>query len=179
MRNDEWWVPSSFFLWQNRSCRIPSGLIQSRLNLHASMKLIYAILFTLSAATAVQAAFPTLYLKPVCTQQLHSPTNITTANDGSGRMFVCDQMGKVFIFQGGMLLPTPFLDLSSTGLGRVIAVNTGYSERGLLGMAFHPGYANSSSPGYRRGLHADGESGHAAGQCERTGGVPGFRREWE
>jgi glucose/arabinose dehydrogenase len=114
------------------------------------MKLIYAILFTLSAATAVQAAFPTLYLKPVCTQQLHSPTNITTANDGSGRMFVCDQMGKVFIFQGGMLLPTPFLDLSSTGLGRVIAVNTGYSERGLLGMAFHPGYANSSSPGYRR-----------------------------
>ena len=114
------------------------------------MKLLLRALFALVAVSTAQAAFPTLYLKPVCTEQLHSPTNITYAPDGSGRLFVCDQMGKVFIFQGGMLLPTPFLDLSPTGLGRVIAVNTSYSERGLLGMAFHPGYANSSSPGYRR-----------------------------
>jgi glucose/arabinose dehydrogenase len=114
------------------------------------MKLTLCALFALAAVSTVQAVFPTLYLKPVCTEQLHSPTNITHANDGSGRLFICEQEGKVFIFQGGMLLPTPFLDLSPTGLGRVIGVNTGYSERGLLGMAFHPGYSNPVSPGYRR-----------------------------
>src|SRR5207247_584835 len=33
---------------------------------------------------------------------------------------------------------------------KVISVTTGYSERGLLCVAFHPGYANSASPGYRK-----------------------------
>lgn len=115
------------------------------------MKLIYAALFALSAATAAQAAFPTLYLKPVCTQQLHSPTNITTANDGSGRMFICEQQGKVMIFQNGMLLPTPFLDLTGSFVTlQGSPAGAGYDERGLLGMAFHPDYSNSASAGYRK-----------------------------
>ena len=41
------------------------------------------------------------------------------------------------------LLATPFLDLSA----RLVA-STG--ERGLLGLAFHPGYNDSSSPGFRK-----------------------------
>lgn len=121
------------------------------------MKTFLSCFMPLLAAQALQAAFPTLYLKPVCLQQLHSPTNITTANDGSGRLFICEQHGKVMIFQGGMLLPTPFLDLTGS-LVTLRAAPTppgsppgsGYDERGLLGMAFHPGYANSSSPGYRK-----------------------------
>lgn len=110
------------------------------------------------ALPTARAAFPIVALKPVCLQQIHSPTTITSAQDGSGRLFVCDQLGKIYIIQGGMLLPTPFLNIASPsnalltdrGPGPVIAENTGYSERGLLGLAFHPGYAIASSPGFRK-----------------------------
>ena len=114
------------------------------------------------ALPQARAAFPTVALKPVCLGQIHSPTTITYAPDGSGRLFICDQLGKIYIMQGGMLLPTPFLNIASPGNfvpadrgpGPVIAVQptstTPYSERGLLGLAFHPGYANPVSPGYRK-----------------------------
>lgn len=102
-------------------------------------------------------AFPNLALKPVVVGQIHSPTNIINAHDGSGRLFVCDQMGKIYIIQGGMMLPTPFLNIASTGNaapnngpGPVVGVSTSYSERGLLGLAFHPGFANEASSGYRK-----------------------------
>lgn len=118
-------------------------------------------LLAVSMPIAANAAFPTTYLKPVVLKQLHSPTTITYAPDGSGRLFICDQMGKIYIFQGGMLLPTPFLNIASpsnlpsngvpnNGPGPVVTVNAGYSERGLLGLTFHPGYANPLSPGYRK-----------------------------
>ncbi len=111
---------------------------------------LLAAMFCVLAGLA-PAAFPTLYMKPVCLQQLHSPTNMTTANDGSGRIFICEQQGKVMIFQGGMLRPTPFLDLSGSFVTlRGTPAGASYDERGLLGMAFHPGYSNSSSPGYRK-----------------------------
>ncbi len=98
-------------------------------------------------------AFPALYMKPVCLQQIHSPTNITAPKDGSGRLFICDQPGKIHFFQRGMLMPTAFLDLSGTGLAKVYVHPTNltvYSERGLLGMAFHPDFNEPLAPGYRR-----------------------------
>ncbi len=88
-------------------------------------------------------------LKAIVQQQIHSPTNITHANDGSGRLFVCDQPGLIYIIQGGMLLPTPFLDIQSRVLIHP-TIPTNYSERGLLGMAFHPDFTNSSAAGYRK-----------------------------
>ena len=104
-----------------------------------------------------RAAFPTVALKAVCLQQIHSPTTITSAPDGTGRLFVCDQLGKIYIIQGGMVLPVPFLNIASTantppnnGPGPVVTLTTTYDERGLLGLAFHPGFANPASPGYRK-----------------------------
>ncbi len=105
----------------------------------------FSLLF-LAIAGNGEGAFPTLYLKPVVLQQIHSPTNITSAPDGSGRLFVCDQPGQIWIIQNGMRLPTPFLDISS----KMVAITTDYTERGLLGMTFHPGYADAESPGFRK-----------------------------
>lgn len=100
------------------------------------------------------AAFPTVYLKPVVLQQFHSPTNILSAPDASGRVFVTDQPGIIYIIQDGMQRPTPFLDISNTAATvahrKVIGVTTNYSERGLLGMAFHNGFADPLSSGYRK-----------------------------
>lgn len=113
-----------------------------------------ALLSLFALAGLAGATFPPVYLKPVCLKQIHSPTTITYAPDGSGRVFVCDEPGKIYIIQGGMLLPTPFLDISATAANtadrKVISETTGYNERGLLGLAFHPGYAIPASPGYRK-----------------------------
>lgn len=126
--------------------------------MHSSLR-TSSIAFALSliALFRSEAAFPPVALKAVCVGQIHSPTTITFAPDNSGRLFICDQLGRIYIFQGGMLLPTPFLNIASTGNtapwngpGPVVTVGTGYSERGLLGLAFHPGFANPLSPGYGR-----------------------------
>lgn len=60
--------------------------------------------------------------------------------DGSGRMFVVDLAGQIRIITAdGQLLPEPFLDLSD----KIVELDPGYDERGVLGLAFHPDYANN------------------------------------
>lgn len=93
---------------------------------------------------------PRLHLKPVILEQIDSPTVITHAGDGSGRLFICDQPGKIRIVRHGMLLPQPFLDLTASGLNVAVAQGTGYSERGLLGLAFHPDFGEPGGPGEGR-----------------------------
>jgi glucose/arabinose dehydrogenase len=63
---------------------------------------------------------------------LAAPLSITTAGDGSGRMFVVQQGGQIRIVRDGALVGKPFLDIA----GRI----TSGGERGLLGLAFHPDY---------------------------------------
>jgi glucose/arabinose dehydrogenase len=60
-----------------------------------------------------------------------SPTQVTSAHDGTGRLFVVEQRGFVKIVRDGAVLPTPFLDI----LARVSCCG----ERGLLSIAFPPG----------------------------------------
>jgi glucose/arabinose dehydrogenase len=76
----------------------------------------------------------------VVATNLVSPTVLTHAHDGSGRLFIADQVGQVRVVDNaGSLLPTPFLDIAN----RMVALTPGYDERGLLGLAFHPGYATN------------------------------------
>jgi len=67
---------------------------------------------------------------------LKAPTLLTAAGDGSNRLFVADQPGKIYIIDNGKLLKIPFLDLTA----KMVKVNPIYDERGLLGLAFHPEY---------------------------------------
>jgi glucose/arabinose dehydrogenase len=60
---------------------------------------------------------------------------ITSAPGQPGRLFVVQQSGTIRILQNGKLLGRPFLDVS-----RLI---TSGGEQGLLGLAFHPGYARN------------------------------------
>ncbi|MGN6385054.1 MAG: PQQ-dependent sugar dehydrogenase, partial [Verrucomicrobiota bacterium] len=66
-----------------------------------------------------------------------SPVGMAVPDDGSGRMFVIDQAGLVYVLQNGAKLETPLLDVQS----RLVALRAGYDERGLLGMAVHPNFA--------------------------------------
>jgi len=66
---------------------------------------------------------------------LDKPEGLDNAGDGSGRLFIVEQGGLIRILKDGELLPTPFLDLTQ----KVICCG----ERGLLGLAFHPRYAEN------------------------------------
>jgi glucose/arabinose dehydrogenase len=62
---------------------------------------------------------------------------LATSPPNDDRLFVLEQQGRIRIFDNEQLLPDAFLDI--TGV-------TGFSaggERGLLGLAFHPDYANN------------------------------------
>src|SRR6185503_15947049 len=64
-------------------------------------------------------------------------TFATHAPGDTGRLFVVEQRGRILILDlaTGVVNATPYLDIDS----RMIGVN----ERGLLGLAFHPDYANN------------------------------------
>jgi uncharacterized protein (TIGR03437 family) len=66
---------------------------------------------------------------------ISNPTDIQPANDGSGRLFLAQQNGIVRILREGSVNPRLFLDI--TGKTRADG------ERGLLGLAFPPGFAQS------------------------------------
>lgn len=113
-----------------------------------------AVVASLSALQpSSRAALPTLGVKTISSGELQAPTTITNAGDGSGRLFICEQLGQIRIIQGGMLLPKPFLDLTSKivpSSGYPFPMGSSYDERGLLGLAFHPGFANVNSPGHNK-----------------------------
>jgi glucose/arabinose dehydrogenase len=66
-----------------------------------------------------------------------SPVHVTHAGDGSGRIFVVEQAGRIRILDNGVVLPVPFLDLATLNPPRLIAGG----EQGLLSVAFPPGFA--------------------------------------
>ncbi len=66
---------------------------------------------------------------------LSRPLLVTNAGDGSGRLFVVEQTGKIMIVKAGKVLAAPFLDLSASV--------SGGNEQGLLGLAFHPSYKSN------------------------------------
>jgi len=85
-----------------------------------------------SAGLATVEAAPdnSLILQPFITSGLSNPVFLTNAGDGSNRLFIVEQGGKIKIFSNGQLLSTPFLDLTAS----VVCCG----EQGLLGLAFHP-----------------------------------------
>src|SRR5262245_65969373 len=73
----------------------------------------------------------TLALDSIVTR-LSLPVFVTHAGDGSNRLFVVEQAGRIRIFQNGSLLSTPFLDMQR----RV----TSGGEWSLCCVAFKPEY---------------------------------------
>ncbi len=84
---------------------------------------------------------------------LSSPVQAIHAGDGSGRLFIVDQIGEIRILQNGVLLPAAFLDIAA----RMVPLNAGFDERGLLGLAFHPGFASNGRFFVRYSAPRDGD----------------------
>lgn len=70
---------------------------------------------------------------------LSEPIFMTHPPD-SDDLYIVQRRGQIRIFRDGALLPTDFLDISSTTGGYSA---TGGDERGLMSLAFHPNYAEN------------------------------------
>ncbi|MFI5219052.1 MAG: PQQ-dependent sugar dehydrogenase [Bacteroidia bacterium] len=68
-----------------------------------------------------------------------SPVGMASPKDGTSRIFIIEQGGKIKIIKNGILLSMPFIDLSD----KLDGLNIAYSEKGLLGLAFHPDFKNN------------------------------------
>ena len=69
---------------------------------------------------------------------LDRPVGIAHAGDGSGRLFLLEKVGRIRVVREGTLSDVPFLVISDR-------VGSSESEQGLLGLAFHPGYAGNGT----------------------------------
>ncbi|MSR02446.1 MAG: hypothetical protein EXR94_06870 [Gemmatimonadetes bacterium] len=63
------------------------------------------------------------------------PVLVTSPPGDNARIFVVEKTGAIKIVKQGITLATPFLDVRTK-------ISTG-GEQGLLGLAFHPGYATN------------------------------------
>jgi glucose/arabinose dehydrogenase len=102
---------------------------------------------------SIQRGDISINLTPVATGMSAPLYGISPPGDTS-RLFVLEQNGLVRIIQNGTLLPGSALDLQSrvqvapVGNGPLNPANAN-DERGLLGIAFHPGFGDPTSPGFR------------------------------
>jgi uncharacterized protein (TIGR03437 family) len=89
------------------------------------------IAWLLTATVAFSADAPPIRLNRIAAG-FQMPVDVRFPSDGSGRMFVVEQGGRIRIVKNGSSLAAPFLDWRRK-------VTSG-GERGLLGLAFPPGF---------------------------------------
>jgi glucose/arabinose dehydrogenase len=99
---------------------------------------LLSLLLIISSCKKNSNPFPGANATPdlqLVTQGLVSPVALVEPPDSSHRLFVVDEIGKIWIVDStGKQLASPFMDLSS----KMVPLTPSYDERGLLGLAFHP-----------------------------------------
>src|SRR3954469_195324 len=97
------------------------------------MKVFVAVLTMLGLGVSASAqTAPKLRLERFV-RGFENPVYLTS--DGTDRLFVIEQPGRIKLIQDGQVLPKPFLDIRKQ-------VDFG-GEKGLLGLAFHPDFAKN------------------------------------
>jgi glucose/arabinose dehydrogenase len=86
-------------------------------------------------------------LNPIATG-MSAPLYGFSAPGDTSRLFVLEQNGLVRIIQNGSLLPGSALNIQSLVAPPLVPTNAN-DERGLLGLAFHPGFNDPLSPAFR------------------------------
>ena len=83
--------------------------------------------------------YPVRVALQLVAQGFASPVALVDPADGSGRLFVADQTGTIWIVSDGRRLDAPLLDLRE----RLVPLNDFYDERGLVGLALHADFAHN------------------------------------
>jgi glucose/arabinose dehydrogenase len=122
--------------------------VQRRLEIVSLVSLGLASVASASQNLLPGAILPgsiTIQLKTIATG-LPAPVFATSAPGDTSDLFVVDQTGKIDVIHNGVLQATPLLNVTS--LESAIPLSPSYDERGLLGLAFSPGFSDPTSIGY-------------------------------
>lgn len=96
---------------------------------------VLALALALAAIQPVNAtAMPSVQLRFLARWLVTTPVGIESVGDGTDRLFIVEQGGRIRLVIAGALSDVPFLDVSSK-------VSAG-GERGLLGLAFPAGFGS-------------------------------------
>ena len=87
-------------------------------------------LFLISLSPEINAKYD------IIAEGFNSPIFLTHAGDGTNRLYVVDQIGKIYVIENNELIDQPFLDITN----KIVELDFTYDERGLLGLTFHPNY---------------------------------------
>lgn len=98
------------------------------------IRTVFLSCYLLTVTALAQSPVDGLQFVPVVSG-IQQPTQVTNAGDGSGRLFVVSQLGKIRVVSGSILRVEPFLDITDQV--------TCCFEDGLLGVAFHPEYSSN------------------------------------
>ena len=71
------------------------------------------------------------------------PLYVTHAADGTNRLFLVEQVGRIWILRDGLRDTQPFLDMSD--LISRSALGERFTEQGLLGLAFDPAFSDTGA----------------------------------
>ena len=98
----------------------------------------YFIILLFTSISFINAEYTAVNAFPNLT--FNDPVGIYTANDGSNRLFVVEQEGRIKVFENNpsTVETQMFLDITS-----IVDQDGGYTEEGLLGLAFHPNYSEN------------------------------------
>ena len=88
-----------------------------------------------------------IHLQSVATGMAAPDYGISPPGDTS-RMFVIEQNGLLRLVKNGTLQAAPSLDIQSR-VAPPLVPSSPNDERGFLGLAFHPGFNDPTSPGFR------------------------------
>jgi glucose/arabinose dehydrogenase len=98
-------------------------------------RLIALSFLFISLSAAAYSQVP-IKLKEGFITGLDTPVFLTNAGDGTRRIFIVEQTGKILVVQPGSQNPEEYVNLSG------VVSNSG-SELGLLGLAFHPDFESN------------------------------------
>jgi len=101
-----------------------------------SLRLFAGLAVCLLPLFASAEEVPQIRLAPVAS---HLAMPVGIFDDGTGRLFVIEQIGAIRIIENGQVSPAPFLDIHD----EVTQPVGDYNECGLLGLAFHPDFKNN------------------------------------
>src|SRR5690606_14043540 len=125
--------------WLGNALRPTSALLTA---------LLAFLSFAFTFAAGPAHARPSVALQEVA-RGLTAPVQLLSPPDDTGRRFIVDQAGAIFILMpDGTLLAEPFLDLRprffpAPGQPPWLDLRGSFDERGLLGLAFHPDFRNN------------------------------------
>jgi len=105
-----------------------------------TIKLLFLIFVAFSLTSKSNAQYKLRPAFPNMTAPFDDPIEMVHALDGTNRLFVAQQAGIIYVFNNSPTVSTrrTFINLTSK-----VSSSTSGTEKGLLGLTFHPDYENN------------------------------------